>query len=269
LQDVAKYVREKVEKWAEERGKQQRPEFVPIRDVKNVGTLARVHITTIPPGAKVLVDGEEVKGKVTPLAHDIELGQVQSKRVTIVAKLGDQSAEKEEVIERGRSKQITLTLKDVEPSVIYLANITPLSVNDTPVSGNNPLIYAVGRCNLNGKEYSSSIFMFNHYRGGTVYPASAVYRIPEGNYDFETVVGVDDSCPNKNLKVTFSVRDHQADDKAPSLATQVASWGKPQTIRCPLKGVRFLKLTLLISSVGSGPVNEIWWGAPKLIKKGS
>lgn len=136
LSSLADYVANNVKKWSEEnlvgRKKMQTPELrlfgavniviiqtatvkptEPIGgNVENVDTLARLRITTNPPGAKVFVDDEEGKGKVTPCTIDVELGRLRNKRVEVAVELeGYQPVVRAVTLERGKITPLDLPLQ--------------------------------------------------------------------------------------------------------------------------------------------------------------
>jgi formylglycine-generating enzyme required for sulfatase activity len=134
---LADYVANNVKKWSEEnlvgRKKLQTPELrlfgavniviiqtvnvkpaEPIGggNVENVDTLACLRITTNPPGAKVFVDDEEVKGKVTPCTIDIELGRLRTKRIEVAIELeGYKQVVRAVTLERGKITPLDLPLQ--------------------------------------------------------------------------------------------------------------------------------------------------------------
>jgi hypothetical protein len=79
--------------------------------VESVDTVARIKVTSTPPGAKIFLDGQVIAGKVTPATVEVDLGLAKSKEVEIGVSLeGHKAAVKKASLARGDEAHVTVTL---------------------------------------------------------------------------------------------------------------------------------------------------------------
>ena len=85
--------------------------------VESVDTVAKVEVTTTPPGAKIYVDGEVVNGKLTPAIIEVDLGLAKSKDVEVGVSLdGYKAAVRKASLSRGGSARVEVALTGAAPS---------------------------------------------------------------------------------------------------------------------------------------------------------
>ncbi len=222
--------------------------------------IGRLEIVSNPPGATVFINGQQVRGKVTPFEIDLNLG-AQSAPVRVEAKLGDMAAQKDVTVERDKTTRVDLVLKPVTPPCVYLADLP--SLRGIAVSDD----ISIGR---GGQRYEKSISVGAIGANPNRWDEWDISKLPpEFNYFEAEIFALGDSNfnPTQMISITFVL---EADGK--EIAKKVIpgkNVGVP--VKFPMTDLRGAKkLTLRVMTLPDVRANlssYLWWGRARICKR--